>query len=259
MTLQKVLVMMFLGVFMLGDVVLTAQTMTLPSRNTGGGGITYLASPCVNMSGTDFSFSLVVSNPFVNDAKILTIAGEATATELDDDDFAGDVIQTPNEIIPPGGTSTYTVNIDVADLEIAEFPDQPGNWVIIAIKVEYEVRGILKSFTKHFAFEACGRGGGSGFSARNNSTDENLIDDVKISPNPVQDNIRLEYSLKEAGKDISVDILNVVGDKVMTLYFNDKTLGKNIEDISLDNLSEGIYFINLRIDNEHQIIKFIKM
>ncbi len=83
--------------------------------------------------------------------------------------------------------------------------------------------------------------------------DNELTNKIKVYPNPVED--ILTVNLGETYSDISVDIFNVIGQRINTFSFKQK----QILTIDTNTLSNGIYFFKIKIDDdkskEFKIIK----
>ncbi len=80
----------------------------------------------------------------------------------------------------------------------------------------------------------------------------NKTDIFNISPNPVKDQLNVKMDNQLMGT-IEYEIFNISGQSMMSGAFNSKETK-----INTSKLTTGIYFINLRANNETQTIKFIK-
>jgi|GEM_PF-493817 len=67
--------------------------------------------------------------------------------------------------------------------------------------------------------------------------------DVKIMPNPVRDNMTLEFSTADA-TDASISIVNALGQKVQEVA-NDTYNGTTTIQINTSDLATGVYFLNI--------------
>ena len=81
------------------------------------------------------------------------------------------------------------------------------------------------------------------------STDENLLINTAIYPNPVQEELTLKSNLDLNGSIIA--IFNTQGKKVFNSYFNSNT-------IDVSSLESGIYFLRIVQHNKKINLKFIK-
>jgi len=83
----------------------------------------------------------------------------------------------------------------------------------------------------------------------------NVLSELIIYPNPVKDNLYIQSNLDWNIK-IKIEILDIQG---RLLYSDDYYLYTNTQkNIALSNLSKGLYFINLRSNNNSITKKFIK-
>ena len=77
--------------------------------------------------------------------------------------------------------------------------------------------------------------------------------------NPFNPTTIINYALPESGH-ISIKVYNVIGRKVVTLVDEWKTAGSYTVKFSADNISSGLYFLNLRFGrfNETKKILYLK-
>lgn len=80
---------------------------------------------------------------------------------------------------------------------------------------------------------------------------------VSIVPNPVVENASIIFTLKNI-TNVSVDILNITGQTIMTQSNIKGQLGDNLVNIDFSKLSEGIYFISLKTNDIIHTTKIIK-
>jgi len=78
--------------------------------------------------------------------------------------------------------------------------------------------------------------------------------DLKISPNPFNESFTFELSTKE--KYISVRIFNTIGNLIQKKQFSSKNGKYQLKD--LDNLSSGLYIVEIQSGNERWIGKVVK-
>jgi len=76
---------------------------------------------------------------------------------------------------------------------------------------------------------------------------------LKMYPNPSTDRVFIEMD-EISGSEIQVSIIDITG-KLM--YQEVRPINNKIE-INIQNLNNGIYFIDLRTNNKQQILKLIK-
>jgi len=83
--------------------------------------------------------------------------------------------------------------------------------------------------------------------------DNELIDKIKVYPNPVSD--LLTVNLDKTHSKINIEVNNILGQRVNALEFNDK----QVLTIDTNLLPSGIYFFKIKIDNyKSQDFKIIK-
>lgn len=84
------------------------------------------------------------------------------------------------------------------------------------------------------------------------------IENVKVYPNPVSDQINLSYSLKREGL-VTIKILDVLGNEVSTLFNQKLTAGtQNNKFIIEEKLNAGFYFVRITSGSD-SIIKRISV
>jgi hypothetical protein len=77
-------------------------------------------------------------------------------------------------------------------------------------------------------------------------------------PNPFNPTTTIEYSLEKTA-DITLEVYNVVGEKVTTLVKERKTAGEYRVSLDAANLSSGIYFYTLRAGDVNITKKMVLM
>jgi len=90
-----------------------------------------------------------------------------------------------------------------------------------------------------------------------NTTDLELIKDVRLYPNPGSDNILLS-NLDNWDNTINVSVSNMSGQMIFNQNMSKVTLDNRPLKV-LNNLDEGIYFINLRDSDKISSLRFVKM
>jgi len=78
-------------------------------------------------------------------------------------------------------------------------------------------------------------------------------DNVKLFPNPAQDNIWIESS-EFSNEEQRVSIINVNGQKVAEYVFSNQRLIQ----LKINDLAAGIYFVYIQGSKKQKVIKFIK-
>ena len=84
------------------------------------------------------------------------------------------------------------------------------------------------------------------------------IDNVKVYPNPVSDQLNLSYSLKKEGL-VTIKILDVLGNEVSTLFNQKLAAGVQTNKFMIDSkLNTGFYFVRI-ITGSDSIVKRISV
>lgn len=77
--------------------------------------------------------------------------------------------------------------------------------------------------------------------------EENDITEMRVFPNPATDNVRVAFEMKDA-TDVTVNVVNTVGQTVMTSLHNAVT-GGNLVTLDVANLANGLYFVEVSSEN----------
>ena len=87
---------------------------------------------------------------------------------------------------------------------------------------------------------------------------ENNTADFKLNlfPNPASDKISVKYSLI-AASDVSIAIYDMLGAKVKTIEAEKQDTGKHESQINFESLSNGVYFLKLKVGDAVEIKKFV--
>ncbi len=84
------------------------------------------------------------------------------------------------------------------------------------------------------------------------------IDNVKVYPNPVADQLNLSYSLKKEGL-VTIKILDVLGNDIYTLFNQKLPAGSQTNKFMIDSkLNTGFYFVRI-ISGSDSIVKRISV
>ncbi|RSK44970.1 T9SS C-terminal target domain-containing protein [Hymenobacter rigui] len=75
-------------------------------------------------------------------------------------------------------------------------------------------------------------------------------------PNPAGTTAQLSYQLPQA-TTVQVSILNLLGATVKTLPATRQTAGAKVQDLPLDNLSNGVYMVRLNTGQQQQTIRLV--
>ena len=85
-----------------------------------------------------------------------------------------------------------------------------------------------------------------------NGLEHSILNNFSVYPNPATDKITVEWSA-----EVSISEVLMLDARGRTIQVIDGFTDKRLE-ISLNNLANGVYFINVASENEQQIIKFVK-
>ena len=81
------------------------------------------------------------------------------------------------------------------------------------------------------------------------------IADMKLYPNPAQDNVTIEYN-SEAENAVRINIYNISGQRVLT-YERSAVLGFNSENIYTHDLGNGVYILELASNGDVRRQRFV--
>ena len=85
-------------------------------------------------------------------------------------------------------------------------------------------------------------------------TELSAVDKLNVYPNPANNQFTLDIELNEADR-VTVDFINVVGQVVKSVDLGNRSAGLNREYIDVNDLSEGIYFMNLTVGDDQATLK----
>lgn len=86
------------------------------------------------------------------------------------------------------------------------------------------------------------------------SNDFVAFNNLSVYPNPSNSQFTVELEL-DATNDVTIDIVNIVGQVVKSVDLGTRSVGLNREYIDVNDLSEGIYFMNLTVGATHGTVK----
>ncbi|MFK7949348.1 MAG: T9SS type A sorting domain-containing protein [Saprospiraceae bacterium] len=78
-----------------------------------------------------------------------------------------------------------------------------------------------------------------------------------IYPNPVQNNLILQYKLEKTS-DLSIELYDINGRRIKVLSNQKESLGQHQKEWNISDLQTGIYFLHLESDDESITLKVIK-
>jgi hypothetical protein len=82
------------------------------------------------------------------------------------------------------------------------------------------------------------------------------LNSLTVNPSPVNETLTLDFSLERA-KDLTISVVNVLGQTLKVLPKQLYTEGSNKVQIATDNFSSGIYFIHVKNENATAVHKFM--
>lgn len=80
------------------------------------------------------------------------------------------------------------------------------------------------------------------------------VDDLSVFPNPTNNQFTVDIELN-ASERVTVDLVNIVGQVVKSVDLGNRSAGLNREYIDVNDLSEGIYFMNLTVGDTQGTVK----
>ncbi|MDP2890739.1 MAG: C1 family peptidase [Bacteroidota bacterium] len=81
-------------------------------------------------------------------------------------------------------------------------------------------------------------------------SDKELLNNIIIYPNPTSDKFYVEFDLSYSNRQITISLYNLIGQKVQVERIADAKLGKIKSTLDVKNLANGIYQIQIKLDNE---------
>lgn len=169
---------------------------------------------------------------------------------------------TQNQVLLPESNNNnqdYT-NIDITNMVI-DFYNNPTTNFGMLLKLENEnyYRSLLfaskdcNDMTKRPKIEICYHINNIGVSDNNT-----IASAINVFPNPVTDNININYNLNE-NCNVSFEIFDMLGQEVINEKIGYQDKGSNSYNLNLDNnIDSGIYFIKINFGKQYKFIKFIK-
>jgi hypothetical protein len=77
---------------------------------------------------------------------------------------------------------------------------------------------------------------------------------VNVYPNPANDFINVAYGLTN-NSVVTVDVINVLGERVMTEYVGSQAAGNYTSRLDVSNLSAGVYMLNVTINGTANTVR----
>jgi len=124
------------------------------------------------------------------------------------------------------------------------FADTPTDYIMrISTRLISDIPG-------EFSFQLIGEGPSS------TEIPEALDGMLTMIPNPASSFINLKIPLKNSA-ELNYTIVDIIGQSVLTKNSR-KIGGKHMEQIDIELLQPGVYFINLNLDNQPLTFRFVK-
>ncbi|MBW7913443.1 MAG: S8 family peptidase [Taibaiella sp.] len=89
------------------------------------------------------------------------------------------------------------------------------------------------------------------------SSSDNLLHGIKVYPNPAKETINIEFML-EGDADVSFTMLNMLGQKMKETETTGLAKGMQKQQISLQGLTPGVYFVGIKTPAGYSQFRFIK-
>jgi len=83
-----------------------------------------------------------------------------------------------------------------------------------------------------------------------------IVKGMNLYPNPASESANLTFNLSE-NADVNVSLINALGQTVYVSESNNFATGQNIITLPINNLSKGIYFVNVNVNGERATRKLI--
>ena len=161
----------------------------------------------------------------------------------------------------PADTISYTSEQDWRSLEITEWVlddlnnDRQYNQTRLRLSLDYDDDHLM---------DAIGFLSGNTIAeekpyivyqySHNNAIDEDSEVDkisdfiINLYPNPISNLARIDFNLPQQ-KNIDLELYNIKGQKVINLYSDTGNSGRNVINIDMSGISNGIYLLNLKSNN----------
>ena len=80
--------------------------------------------------------------------------------------------------------------------------------------------------------------------------DNKILNNVKVFPNPISDQLNLTYSINK-DSNVTIKIMDVLGNEITTLFTERLTAGEQINSFNIaSRLTSGFYFIRVSVGSE---------
>lgn len=217
-----------------------------------------------NVTGYDNSFSNCPSNSVIDNGTSGVLTDKANNVNSDEHYKTSQVcnwqLRLPN-------TYNYTFDFEKFDLkagdfvEIFAYPSQNSAWSFVRYDINNMPNGpvTLPSNRAYVRFVSDNWQTGEGFvlnySQATGINDNSGIQEITVYPNPATDNVNVAITVEEA-QTINAVVYDMTGKMVYADQFNHNG-GEQIFSFSVNNLSKGIYFLNLNTNSGKMIQKLV--
>jgi hypothetical protein len=82
-----------------------------------------------------------------------------------------------------------------------------------------------------------------------------VVDDIEIYPNPADNQLNIAFSAKD-NVDLNISLIDISGRAIMQNMYSANS-GTNLIKIDINNISRGIYFLNIMENNSSLNYKVI--
>jgi PKD repeat protein len=87
--------------------------------------------------------------------------------------------------------------------------------------------------------------------------ENNIENTISVYPNPTNNKSTVEY-FSTSNNDINIELFNILGKKVSTVYSGAVSIGNNKFEINMENFPKGIYIVKVSDESGMHTIKLIK-
>lgn len=86
---------------------------------------------------------------------------------------------------------------------------------------------------------------------------QSLATSIKVYPNPAKDMLNIDFYLQE-GSDVDIAIVNMLGQKVISVAKGELQAGYNKKQISIKQVPSGMYLVRIQTGQGLEQVKFVK-
>lgn len=118
----------------------------------------------------------------------------------------------------------------------------PLDW---GLKVKADWGGVIIDLDSDFEAEISGA---MKTDATSSIDDQELVTGLSVYPNPAIDNAMISFTTMDKG-NVELEIINAVGARVFAKNFGQRTAGQQLIPVSTNELSAGIYIVNVVVND----------